>query len=113
MHEGLRLQERTALLQAEDGGLEPYNPDFNPIEPVFAKLKGLLWTAAAPRSQTWSTPSCKPSLASRPTNAATASPQPVTIPTWPSLRERERLSVTSQSRAASRMMARERNRPPV
>ncbi len=30
MHEGLRLQERTALLQAEDGGLEPYNPDFNP-----------------------------------------------------------------------------------
>ncbi|MCP1536135.1 hypothetical protein J2W79_001192 [Methylorubrum extorquens] len=47
MHEELRLQERTALLQAADGGLEPYNPDFNPIEPVFAKLKGLLRTAAA------------------------------------------------------------------
>lgn len=112
MHEGLRLQERTALLQAEDGGLEPYNPDFNPIEQVFAKLKGLLRTAAARTVPDLGTPSRKPSLASRPTNAATASPQPVTIPTWPSLRDRARLSVTPQGRAASRMMTRERNRPP-
>jgi hypothetical protein len=41
------LQEHTALLQAADGGLEPYSPDFNPIEQVFAKLKGLLRSAAA------------------------------------------------------------------
>jgi hypothetical protein len=41
------VQERTALLHAADSGLEPYNPDFNLIEQVFAKLKGLLRTAAA------------------------------------------------------------------
>ena len=35
------------MLQAADGGLEPYNPDFNPIEQVVAQLKGLLRTAAA------------------------------------------------------------------
>jgi hypothetical protein len=112
VHEGLRLQERTALLQAEDGGLEPYNPDFNPIEQVFAKLKGLLRTAAARTVPDLGHTIPQAFARVTATNAATASLQPVTIPTWPSLRERARLSVTSQRRAAARMMARERNRPP-
>ncbi len=106
------MQERTALLQAEDGGLEPYNPDFNPIEQVFAKLKGLLRTAAARTVPDLGHTIPQAFARVTATNAATASLQPVTIPTWPSLRERARLSVTSQRRAAARMMARERNRPP-
>src|SRR5262249_31527267 len=45
-HKVAGVEQSIARAKAELWYLPPYSPDFNPIELVFAKLKGLLRTAA-------------------------------------------------------------------
>ena len=71
--------------------LPPYSPEFNPIEQIFAKLKGLLRTAAARTvPDLWD--AIRHAFTRSPqTSAATASQPPATTTTWPSLPDREQL----------------------
>ncbi|AMB44804.1 transposase [Methylobacterium sp. AMS5] len=46
-HKVTRVREAIEAAGARLLYLPPYSPDFNPVEQIFAKLKGLLRTAAA------------------------------------------------------------------
>ncbi|MBL7598969.1 transposase, partial [Escherichia coli] len=46
-HKVSGIRERVESVGARLLYLPPYSPEFNPIEQIFAKLKGLLQTAAA------------------------------------------------------------------
>ncbi len=46
-HKVAGIRDAIELVGADLVYLPPYSPDLNPIEQVFAKLKGLLRTAAA------------------------------------------------------------------
>ena len=75
--------------------LPKYSPDLNPIEQVFAKLKGLVRKAAPRTLDAVSDAIAKPSPPSRPTNAQTISqaqdtPQP-----------KYRLTVCARNRSAA------------
>ena len=75
-HKGKAIRNAIRAAGARLLFLPKYSPDLNPIEQVFAKLKGFVRKAAPEHSMPFPTPSLKPSKPSPQPNAQTTSPAP-------------------------------------
>jgi transposase len=74
-HKGSRDREMFEAASANLLYLQPYGPDYNPIEVAFSKLKAILRKAAERSIQPYGTPWGASSISSRQIEPHTCSPQ--------------------------------------